>query len=107
MSEAITLPWASIAPILIEPARGIPVTVTPVSTEPVSIWASPAFPDQWAAVLMKPLSPMASPARKRNGFSPCLKMSRSPICLTCHLSLKGRFCEPANKSVVCIPSCRQ
>lgn len=37
MTEAITIQWASTAPILVEPARGIPVTVTLVSTEPVEV----------------------------------------------------------------------
>lgn len=37
MTEAITLSWASPAPILIEPAEGLPVTVALVSVEPIEI----------------------------------------------------------------------
>lgn len=37
MTEAITISWASPAPILVEPTVGLPVNVTLVSVEPIEI----------------------------------------------------------------------
>lgn len=44
MTEAITLSWASPGPILVEPAEGLPISVTPVSVEPIQIEGVPGIP---------------------------------------------------------------